>query len=290
LAIDYFRLKNWVFPDQEYRYSEHQTVLYALGLGFGQDPLDLAELRFVYQKQLQAVPSMAVILGHPGLWMKHPESGIDMLKVVHGEQRIRLHHTLPSSGSVIGRSRVASVTDKGAGKGAVVVVQRDVIDKQSGTLLAAVEQVTFCRAEGGFSDNGQLSDVLPKAQAAIPARPADHICDMITRPEMALLYRLSGDMNPLHADPEVARAAGFARPILHGLGTYGVACRALLKTCCEYRAERLTAMGARFSAPVFPGETIRTEIWRELGKAYFQARVVERDTVVLSNGIAEIAG
>jgi len=289
MAIDYHQLKNWVFPEQEHRYTEEDTILYALGLGFGQDPMDHDQLRFVYEKGLQAVPSMAVILGYPGLWMRNPDSGIDMLKVVHGEQRIRLHHPLPSSGTVIGRSRVTSVVDKGAGKGAVVVVQREVIDKQSGTTLAMVEQVTFCRADGGFSAHGQPSDALRSVRSALPARPPDHICDMTTRPEMALLYRLSGDMNPLHADPDVARAAGFARPILHGLGTYGVVCHAILRACCNYQPERLQSLGVRFSAPVFPGETIRTEIWREGDEVHFQAHVVERATLVLTNGVAQIA-
>lgn len=297
MAIDYFKLKNWVFPDLEHRYSEKDTILYALGLGLGKNPIDDDELRFVYERGLQAVPSMAVILGHPGLWMGAPASGIDLSKVVHGEQKVRLHRPLPSSGAVIGRSRVTGVVDKGPDKGALVVVEREVIDKESGATLATVEQVSFCRAEGGFSIAGQPSDEWP-AKPATPSRPADQSCDMSTRPEMALLYRLSGDMNPLHADPEAAKAAGFPRPILHGLGTYGVACHAILKMCCDYRPERLQSLETRFSAPVFPGETIRTEIWRanedsEGGqggskRVYFQSRAVERDKIVLSNGIADI--
>jgi acyl dehydratase len=289
MAIDYFKLKNWVFPEKEHRYTVEDSILYALCLGFGKDPLDPDQLRFVYEKELRTVPSMAVILGHPGAWMRNPEAGIDMLKVVHGEQRIRLHRPLPASAIVVGRARVASVVDKGADKGALVTVERDVIDHSSGASLATVEQVSFCRADGGFRARGQPSDVLPSPAPGIPSRAPDQVCDIATRPEMALLYRLMGDMNPLHVDPEVARAAGFARPILHGLGTYGVACHALLKTCCNYQPERLQSLGARFSAPVFPGETIRTEIWREGSRVHFQSRVTERDKIVLSAGVAEIA-
>jgi len=289
MAIDYFKLKNWVFPEQEHRYTEKDAMLYALALGLGKNSTDGNELRFVYEKGLQAFPSMAVILAHPGLWMGNPESGINLLKVVHGEQKVRLHQCLPSSGTVIGQSRVTAVVDKGADKGALVVVERKVVDQQSGVTLATVEQISFCRGEGGFSAEGQPSDVLPVQSTAMPSRAADQICDLPTRPEMALLYRLSSDMNPLHADPAVACAAGFARPILHGLGTYGVACHAILKSCCDYRPERLQSLQTRFSAPVFPGETIRTEIWREEGRALFRSRVLERDQIVLSNGSADIA-
>ncbi|MDY7579750.1 MaoC/PaaZ C-terminal domain-containing protein [Herbaspirillum sp. RTI4] len=289
MAIDYFKLKNWVFPEQEHRYTEKDTILYALGLGLGKNSSDADELRFVYEDGLQTFPSMAVILGHPGLWMGNPESGINLSKVVHGEQKVRLHHRLPSSGTVIGQSRVIAVVDKGADKGALVVVERKVIDKETGITLATVEQISFCRSEGGFSEQGQPSDVLSAQATVMPTRAADYSCDLPTRPEMALLYRLSSDMNPLHADPATAIAAGFPRPILHGMGTYGVTCHAILKTCCAYRPERLQSLQARFSSPVFPGETIRTEIWRDGGRAYFQSRVVERDKVVLSNGVADIA-
>ena len=141
MAIDYFKLKNWVFPEQEHRYTEKDTMLYALALGLGKNSADANELRFVYEKGLQAFPSMAVILAHPGLWMGHPAAGINLLKVVHGEQKVHLHQHLPSSGTVIGQSRVTAVVDKGADKGALVVVERKVVDKRTGVTLATVESV-----------------------------------------------------------------------------------------------------------------------------------------------------
>jgi acyl dehydratase len=161
-----------------------------------------------------------------------------------------------------------------------------VTDKASGELLATLKQTTFCRADGGFGGPPREAP----APHAIPERAPDTICDLPTRPEMALIYRLSGDINPLHAEPEFAKAAGFPRPILHGLATFGVAGHALLKSVCGYDPARLTGMAGRFSAPVYPSETIRTEIWRDGNVASFRSRVVERDVVAINNGRAEIVG
>ncbi|RYX89417.1 MAG: 3-alpha,7-alpha,12-alpha-trihydroxy-5-beta-cholest-24-enoyl-CoA hydratase [Comamonadaceae bacterium] len=287
MTIDYHRLKNWNFPDVRQRYTEKDSILYALGLGFGMNPTDEAELRFVYEKNLLAMPTMAVVLGYPGFWMEDPATGIDWTRLLHGEQRLRMHRSLPSTGEIIGRTRVKSVTDKGAGKGAIVVAERTVTDAASGALLATLEVVTFCRGDGGYSGNGQPSDTLDGAPPTVPDSPPQAVCDLPTRPEMALVYRLSADPNPLHADPAVARAAGFERPILHGMATYGVAARAILKTWCADQPERLKMVNLRFTAPVYPGETLRTEMWQTDGLVRFRARVLERDLVVLNNGVAE---
>ncbi|RJG02911.1 MaoC/PaaZ C-terminal domain-containing protein [Noviherbaspirillum sedimenti] len=289
MEFDYHRIKNWPFPELEQTYTARDTMLYALGLGIGADSLDAGQLRYVYEKDLQAVPTMAAVLGYPGFWMQNPDTGVDWVKVVHGEQHVRIHRTLPAAATVVGRTRVLSVTDKGAGKGAIVVFETQVSEKQSGSLLATVSQVVFCRGNGGYSANGQPSDELTAAPPVIPLTPPDSICDLGTRPEMALIYRLSADYNPLHADPAVAKAAGFPRPILHGLATFGVAAHALLKSCCGYEAARLQAISTRFSAPVFPGETIRSEIWQRGKQVFFRSRVLERDLVVLNNGVAELA-
>lgn len=224
--------------------------------------------------------------------MKHPDSGIDWVKVVHGEQRIRLHQPLPVSGTVIGRSRIKAIVDKGRGKGAQVLIERDVIDKSSGVLLASVEQLNFCRGDGGFTEDGQPGDPPLAAAPTLPQTQPEFVCDIQSRPESALLYRLNGDPNPLHADPEVARAAGFERPILHGLATYGIAGHAILRSMCGYDPRRLKMLYARFSAPVLPGETIRVEMWahpEDRSAVLFRARSVERDIVVLNNGVAELA-
>jgi acyl dehydratase len=157
-------------------------------------------------------------------------------------------------------------------------------DKATGDLYATITQTTFARGDGGFGGPQRPSP----APHAIPERTPDAVCDLPTRPEMALIYRWNADMNPLHADPEIAKRAGFPRPILHGLATFGVAGHAILKTICGYDPARFKSIAGRFSAPVYPGETIRTEIWRDGEIVSFRARLVERDVIVLNNGKVEI--
>jgi len=292
VTINYARLKAWPFGEIEQSWSEKDSMLYALGLGYGHDPMDEQQLRFVYEKDLQALPTMAVVLGYPGFWMKEPASGIDWVRLVHGEQSLTLHHPLPPTGTVIGRTRVSALVDKGPGKGALVHQERTLHDKASGLHYATLSHVTFCRADGGFSDlpdNGPKGgDPAPAPRPAAPTTPPDAVCELPTLPQAALIYRLCADPNPLHAEPAVARAAGFARPILHGLASYGVAGHAILKTYCDYQPARLMSLGVRFSSPVYPGETLRTEMWRNGSEIRFQARVVERDVIVLSHGMASI--
>jgi acyl dehydratase len=203
---------------------------------------------------------------------------------VHGEQGLVLHKPVASQGTVIGQTRIVDVVDKGEGKGALVYSERKITDRETGVLLATLTQTTFCRGDGGFG--GPKRDTPPPH--ALPERAPDMVCDLPTRPEMALVYRLSGDINPLHAEPAFARAAGFPRPILHGLASFGVAGHALLKSVCGYDPTRLAAISGRFSAPVFPGEAIRTEMWRDGNVISFRARVVERDIIAVNNGRAEI--
>lgn len=285
MPVDPQTLLNWRFEDIEHSYTTRDCALYALGVGAGADPMDEAELRFVYEENMAALPTFAVVLGYPGFWLKEMNTGVDWRRLLHGEQGLVIHAPLPVSGTVIGRLRVTGFIDKGADKGALLLSERDVIDKASGALLATVSSTTFLRGDGG---SGFSTGPAPTPHA-LPERAPDASLDLPTAPNAALIYRLSGDFNPLHADPKVAASAGFPRPILHGLCTYGVAGRALLRLACDNDPARLKRMDLRFSAPVFPGETIRTEIWRE-GKAInFRAKVVERDLVVLNNGYAEVA-
>ena len=271
-------------PDVEHSYGPRDCILYALGLSFGQDPLDADEIAFVYEKNLKVLPTFALVQGYSAYWLRQPELGVTWTHVVHGEQGFTLHKPVAAQGSVIGRTRIIDVIDKGAGRGALVFSEREIADKATGARLATLTQTTFCRADGGFGGEKREAP----APHPIPARAPDAVCDLPTRPEMALIYRLSGDVNALHVDPEFARAAGFPRPILHGLATFGVAGYALLKSLCGCDPARLTAMAGRFSAPVFPGETIRTEMWRDNGVVSFRARVIERDVVAIDNGRAEI--
>ncbi|WP_323000340.1 MaoC/PaaZ C-terminal domain-containing protein [Castellaniella sp.] len=283
MPLDYDLIRNWHFDDLRQRYDERDVILYALGIGLGADPLDPRQLRYVYEDGLRVFPSMAAVLGYPGFWMKDPRTGVTWTHVVHGEQRIHYHARFPSRGEVTGRSRITHVIDKGADKGALVVTERTIHDAAAGTLLATLQQVTFCRADGGFGHSDPPLEPLPK----VPGTQADDCCELTTLPQGALLYRLNGDRNPLHADPAVAASAGFSRPILHGLCTYAYATQALVRTLCDGDEERLAYLHGRFSAPVLPGETLRVEFWRSRPDlAQFQVRVKERDVIVLSHGVA----
>lgn len=284
MAIDPEFLLALDIQDVEHTYTAKDTMLYALGLGFGHDPMNEDELAFVTEKNLRALPTMSCVLGQSRAWREQP-TGIDWLKVVHGEQSFRMHKPLPASGTLIGKMRITDVVDKGVGKGAVLHTERTLIDKASGEKIATLIHRTFCRGDGGFG--GQKRESAPPY--AIPDRSPDAVCDLPTRPEAALIYRLSGDYNPLHSEPARAKAAGFPRPILHGLATFGIAGHALLKTLCGYDPMKLLAMEGRFSAPVFPGETIRTEMWRDGNVVSYRALVLSRDVIAISNGRAEIA-
>ena len=288
MTINYDALKAWHFEPLERTYTPHDAILYSLGLGYGIDPLDEDDLAYVYEKNLRVSPTFANVLGYPGFWAKQPGTGIDWVKLLHGEQTLRIHKPLQASATVIGQSRVARIIDKGVGKGALLLIERRITDKASGELLATVEQLNFLRGDGGYSTNGQKSDEPVAAPLSMPERAPDAVCDLQTRPEGALIYRLSGDDNPLHADPATARAAGFERPILHGLATYGVAGHAVLKVACDSRPERLAMLYTRFTAPVYPGETLRTELWLDGSEVRFRTRALERDVLVLNNGRAEI--
>jgi acyl dehydratase len=286
MPIVYDKLLALNIPEVGHAYTEKDAILYALGLGLGQDPMNEDELAFVYEKALKVLPTYALVLGYSPYWLRNPESGVTWNKVVHGEQSFTVHKPVAGKGTVIGKTRIVEVIDKGEGKGALVYSERKVTDRATGDLVATLKQTTFCRADGGFG--GPAREAPPVH--AIPDRAPDLVCDLPTRPEMALVYRLSGDINPLHAEPAFAKAAGFPRPILHGLATFGVAGHAILKSVCGYDPARLTGMAGRFSAPVYPGETIRTEMWRDGAVVSYRARVVERDIVAINNGRAEVTG
>lgn len=256
------------------------SIIYALGLGYGSDPLDEEELKFVDETKLKAMPAMANVLAYPGFWLKNLDTGVDWVKVVHGEQSVRILRPLPTSGELSGQTQVHEIADKGE-RGALIVSGRTVVDEASGEALAEIRQTAFCRGAGGFGGKSEVSESLPK----VPDRDPDESVAIPTAPGLALTYRLSGDYNPLHADPEVARRAGFDRPILHGLATFGISCRALMGRLCDNEPERVRGQDGRFSAPVFPGETITVDLWREgQGEAAYAARIAERGVTVISNG------
>ncbi len=284
MAIVYDKLMALELAPAEQIYDAKDCMLYALGVGLGHDPMNEDELAFVYEKNLKVLPTMATVLAHSGSLARNPHSGINWVMVVNGEQGFTLERPLAGEGVLVGRTRIVEVIDKGAGKGALLLTERKITNKATGAPIGTVTQTIFCRGDGGFGGPPRQSP----PQHPIPSRAPDAVCDFGTRPEMALIYRLSGDYNPLHAEPAAAKAAGFDRPILHGLGTFGVSGHALLKTMCGYDPARLKSFSCRFSAPVFPGETIRTEMWRDGRVVSFRARVVGRDVVAINNGRAEV--
>ncbi|AYD63146.1 MAG: MaoC/PaaZ C-terminal domain-containing protein [Achromobacter sp.] len=284
MPLDYATVKNWRFDEVRQRYDHKDTMLYALGIGLGQDPEDTRQLRYVYEEDLQAFPTMGVVLAYPGFWVRDARSSIDWVKVVHGEQRLTVHAPLPPAGQVTSRSRNTHVIDKGADKGAIVITERT-LHGEDGACLATLRQSTFCRGDGGFGQGDASPEPLPAAPQGDPTLR----CEMRIAPNAALLYRLNADPNPLHVDPEVARQAGYPRPILHGLCSYGVVAHAIVKSCCDYDASRLTSLNTRFSAPVYPGETLQCDIWRlPDGQIQFLARSRERNVVVMSHGTATV--
>lgn len=291
--IDYQRLRDRAFAPVLQRYTVEDTMHYALALGLGEDPLDAQQLAFVDETRpggLRVLPSMAVVLGFPGSWMAEPDTGIHFPMIVHGDELIELHRPLPAAGTVRAEHRVVRIVDKGPGRGATITYDKDLFNADSGALLATVRHTTFARGDGGFSQGGGPSDAPLPPATPVPTRPPERQLALRTLPQQALLYRLCADRNPLHSQPEVARAAGFERPILHGLCTYGLACRALLALWAGHEPARLKTLYARFTAPVLPGDTLRFDTWRAGDQIRFCTHAVERGQVVLDFGHACIDG
>lgn len=284
MPFDPERLMAYRIPDARQTLRPRDCILYALSVGLGGDPTDQRQLRYLYEKDLLALPMMANVLAYPGFWPREPGTGIDWRRLLHGEQVWTLHRRLPVEADLVGRTRIVGIEDKGPEKGAFLYVERQVRDAKSDELICTLEQTLICRGDGGCGAQGSS----PRETHPLPERDPDATCDLAVLPQAALIYRLNGDLNPLHADPEIAHKAGFERPILHGLCTFGVAGHAVLRACCNYDAAKLRAMAVRFSAPVYPGETLRTDIWRDNAVVSFRSRALERDRVVLNNGRAEL--
>ncbi len=268
----------------ETRWSAKDVMLYQLGLGFGRDPMDEAELAFVYEKKLVVMPSFATILAF-GQRMITTADDLNLVKLLHAEQSTELHRPIPPEGTVRGVARISDIIDKGGDKGCIIAQEILLELADSGEKLATLRSSGFYRGDGGRGGTPRPSP----APHAIPDRAPDKTAAIETQPGQALLYRLSGDYNPLHAEPDFARAAGFQQPILHGLCSYGVACRAVVQAFVPGEPHRVAGFDVRFSAPVYPGETILTELWRDGDIVSYRCRVKERDLVVLNNGKAVLS-
>jgi len=257
-------------------YEERDVMLYALGVGCGTD-----DLRFTYERDLKVLPTFAVIPSFPAMLNLGGAMDVNPAMVLHGEQAIELLGEIPTSGTLTTTPTIKAIYDKV--KGAVVVVGTESVDPKGRVLFRSTSSI-FARGEGGFGGDRGPSG----ARNVPPDRKPDESIAMKTLPQQALIYRLSGDMNPLHADPDFAKLGGFDRPILHGLCTYGYAGRAVLKAYCNDDPARMKSFEVRFSGVVYPGETITTDMWQIApGKIVLTART-ERGEAVLSGGAAKV--
>jgi acyl dehydratase len=283
MAINYTELKHRRFEDVHQRYGATDSMLYALGIGMGSDPQDLNQLRYVYEKELLAVPTMAVVLGCPGFWMRAPDTGLDWKNILHVEQELTLHRALQPVGNVVGKTSIESIVDKRS-QGALLTTRRDIFDVATSELIASTRSTILCRSDGYFGAGDPA--VLPARQ--ILQGPPDLTCVLPSFAQSALIYRLSGDHNPLHADIRVAQSVGFERPILHGLCMFGMVGHAALRALCAYDPSRLKKLKLRFSSPFYPGERLKTSFWK-LGcaSAAIECQSEERGVMVIQHGVVE---
>ena len=279
MPIDPQKLLDWHFEPVTQAYDNRDVILYALGVGLGRDPLNRTELKYVYEKDLSTLPTFAAILATPGLWVKNPETGITWKKLVHSAQRTTFLRPLPGAAKVTGLARISHVWDRGPEKGAVIVVERELSDSGSNEPYCTLEQTLMLRADGGFG-----GEPPPKPAVELPERPPDEIVRLDTAPGQAILYRLSGDWNPLHIDPDLSAGAGFSQPILHGYCSYGIAGWAACQAA-KLDTSKLRQLECQFTGPVIPGDELAFHLWHIRGDEWlFQARVGER--VVLNRGRA----
>ncbi len=284
MALNYEDLMATSVVDLPFSYDDRESMLYAISIGMGRNPVNTDELSYVFEQgePLRTMPSMASVLVPD---MSPPDLGWDFSQVLHIEQRLELYRPLPVAADLLINKKIAAAYDHGPKHGALVLFEAEARLAKDDTALFTIGNTIMARADGGFGG--------PRGKGPTPHRPPrrdpDLSCDLDTRSDQALLYRLNGDRNPLHADPVLARRVGYPVPILHGLCTYGVACHAILKTICAYDYTLISGFDARFSAPVLPGDTITTDMWQDGNTVSFQCSVKERDAVVLKNGRCTLA-
>jgi len=279
MALNYDELLSKSIDDIPFRYTDVEAMLYALSIGMGKDPLNAKELPYVYEQggMLQTMPTFSTVLVPD---MFPPDLGWDYSQVLHAEQRMQLYRPLPPAADLLINKKVVDAFDRGPSRGAMVLLEAEGRLARDDTVLFTLGCTIMARGDGGF---GGPSGKGPQPHR-VPKREPDLSCNIGTSENQSLLYRLTGDRNPLHADPAQAARVGFDRPILHGLCTFGIACNAVLKTICDYDYTLIKGFDARFSAPVLPGDTITTDMWQDGNIVSFRCTVKERDSIVLRNG------
>lgn len=282
--MDRDALLNRPFPVIRETYTAKETILYALGVGVGLDPLDTAELPFVDKTKLRLVPGQASVLAFPGAWLAEESLGVNYAKLLHGGQAVIFERALQPEATIRGEYEILGIDDKGAERGAVVFFEKRILDDADGGLICRVRSTYFLRGDGGCGSWGNAETVAPP----VPDGRPDRTFDRRTSPNQALIYQLNGDHNPLHVDPAAAEKAGFPRPILHGLSSFGAATFGMVQDLCDGEPDRLAEIAMRFSRPVFPGDTISFELYEEPDCWRFRARVRDRDEVVLDRGLVRL--
>ncbi len=270
---------------REVAYSAADTLLYALSLGFGADPLDAHQLGYVYEQAQQVVPTFPLVVGYPGFFMRDPRFTLGWDRLLHAEEHLVLHRQLPPAGIVRDCTHIDALVDRGADKGCFVQTRKELHSENDGLHLATLYSNLLCRDDGGGGSGGTPRPALESAPASSP----DRLETVTTLPQQGLLYRLSGDTNPVHVDPDAARRAGFDRPLLHGRCTLGLAVHAVMRACLAYDGAGITEIMVRFAAPFFPGETLQVSCWQTRDKIQFAAASAERGIPVLSHGLIRLA-
>jgi acyl dehydratase len=281
MAIPYPEILHYKTADVAYSWTDRDAILYAMGIGMGEDPLFDPELGYVYERDLKVLPTFATIIARAADPGPLP---VNRLLVLDGGRDLTIHTPLSGSASVVMDGRIMGVVDKGESKGAIITREVVIRDASTRVEIATLRSNMFARGDGGFGGPQGGGSEADKR----PSRAPDRTVEIATRRNQALLYRLSGDRNPLHSDPVVASKAGFARPILHGLCTYGICCRAILESYGEFEPSALARIAARFAAPAFPGETIAVDFWANGRQLDFEARVKERGATIVKFGKAEL--
>ena len=273
-------------PSQEFSWTASDVALYALGVGAAGDPMDTTGLEYIHDTAPKVLPSFATVAATMNVTeaprVSFPGVEIDLAKVVHGSQSVRLHRAIPADGTATTTTKIAEIQDKGS---AAVIIQESETVSADGEKLWTARSGIFARGEGGFGGERGTSE-----KVEYPEREADHTIEVATLPQQALIYRLCGDRNPLHSDPAFAEAAGFPRPILHGLCSYGLVLRAVVDEVLGGDVEKVRGYVVTFGGIFFPGETMRIRVWEEGTQLLVAATVVEReDAPVLKNVVVDLA-
>jgi acyl dehydratase len=284
MAIDPNKARGAQLPDGQSSYTKDQVILYHLGLGAGVPATDPKELEYTYEKNLKVLPSFAVIpaFGSMGGIANVPGMQFNLAMLLHGEQEVIIHRPLPVEAKLKTSAHIPEIYDKG--KAALVILESTAKNEADGEPLFTNRFSLFIRGEGGFGgDSG------PKAGNVAPDRAPDGVVERKTLPQQALIYRLSGDKNPLHADPDFAKLGGFDKPIIHGLCSYGIACKAIVDDVLGGDVTQVARYQARFATPGYPGETYRIKYWKNGAKQILlEAESVERNVKMITNAVVEL--